>query len=124
MKSKLLIVLGLCISMGGYAQQIKAANLTVSSGKVVRIENFQSKFVAARNVDVWLPEGYSPAKKYNVVYMHDGQMLFDSTQTWNKKEWKVDEVFSKLISEKKIEDCIVVGIWNNGAERIAEYFPQ
>jgi Enterochelin esterase and related enzymes len=123
MKSKLLIVLGLCISMATYAQQIKNAGLTVSSGKVVRIENFQSKFVAARNVDVWLPEGYSPAKKYNVVYMHDGQMLFDSTQTWNKKEWKVDEVFSKLISEKKIEDCIVVGIWNNGAERIAEYFP-
>jgi len=95
----------------------------VSSGSIKRIENFKSHFVVARNVDVWLPEDYNSAKKYNVVYMHDGQMLFDSTQTWNKKEWKVDEVFSKLIREKKIEECIVVGIWNNGAERISEYFP-
>ena len=95
----------------------------VSSGSIKRIENFKSHFVVARNVDVWLPEDYNSAKKYNVVYMHDGQMLFDSTQTWNKKEWKADEVFSQLIREKKIEECIVVGTWNNGAERISEYFP-
>ena len=94
----------------------------VSSGKIERIENFKSQFVATRNVDVWLPDGYNPGNKYSVVYMHDGQMLFDSTQTWNKKEWKVDEVFSKLISEKKIEPCIVVGIWNT-PDRITEYFP-
>jgi enterochelin esterase-like enzyme len=54
--------------------------------------------------------------------MHDGQMLFDSTQTWNKKEWKADEVFSKLIAEKKTKPFIVVGIWNT-PERITEYFP-
>ena len=95
----------------------------VSSGTIVRHENFKSQFVAARNVDVWLPAGYSKLKKYNVIYMHDGQMLFDSTQTWNKKEWKVDEVFSELINSKKIEPCIVVGIWNAGSDRISEYFP-
>jgi predicted alpha/beta superfamily hydrolase len=95
----------------------------VSSGSIRRIENFKSQFIDSRNVDVWLPEGYSSSKKYNVVYMHDGQMLFDSLLTWNKKEWKVDEVFSQLIRDKKIEECIVVGIWNNGAERISEYFP-
>ena len=95
----------------------------VSSGSIKRIENFSSQFIASRNVDVWLPEGYNPTKKYNVVYMHDGQMLFDSTQTWNKKEWEVDEVFSKLIKTKIIDECIVVGIWNNGSERISEYFP-
>ena len=95
----------------------------VLSGSIQRIESFQSKFVPARNVDVWLPEGYNSSKKYNVIYMHDGQMLFDSTTTWNKKEWKVDEVFSQLIKDKKIEKCIVVGIWNNDSERIPEYFP-
>ena len=95
----------------------------VASGTIRRIENFQSKFVVARNVDIWLPEGYSTAKKYSVVYMHDGQMLFDSTQTWNHKEWKVDEVFSRLIREKKICQCIVVGIWNNGSDRISEFLP-
>jgi len=95
----------------------------VTSGTITRIENFQSQYIAPRNVDVWLPAEYTPSKKYNVVYMHDGQMLFDSTMTWNKKEWQVDEVFSQLINEKKIEPCIVVAIWNNGSDRISEYFP-
>lgn len=118
-----MLLMAVCLSIAGSAQRIVKTNLIVSSGKTERIENFQSQFVAPRNVDIWLPEGYNPAKKYNVVYMHDGQMLFDSTQTWNKKEWKVDEVFSQLIKEKKIGECIVVGIWNNGSDRISEYFP-
>ncbi len=95
----------------------------VSSGSINHIENFKSQYIAARNVDLWLPDGYNSTRKYSVVYMHDGQMLFDSTQTWNKKEWKADEIFSKLIEDKKIEECIVVAIWNNGSERISEYFP-
>jgi predicted alpha/beta superfamily hydrolase len=94
----------------------------VSSGKIERMENFQSQFVAPRNIDIWLPDGYNTKNKYNVVYMHDGQMLFDSTQTWNKKEWCADEIFAKLIAENKIEPCIIVAIWNT-PERITEYFP-
>ena len=94
----------------------------VFSGKIERIENFKSQFIATRNIDVWLPEGYNTANKYNVVYMHDGQMLFDSTQTWNKKEWCADEIFAKLITENKIEPSIIVAIWNT-PERITEYFP-
>lgn len=103
--------------------QISAQNLPkVSSGKIERLENFSSQFVASRNIDVWLPEGYNSNSKYSVVYMHDGQMLFDSTQTWNKKEWCADEIFSKLIAEKKINPCIIVAVWNT-PERITEYFP-
>jgi predicted alpha/beta superfamily hydrolase len=103
---------------------LTAQNLpTVASGKIVRVENFPSTFVAARNVDVWLPEGYSPEKKYAVVYMHDGQMLFDTTATWNKQEWGVDETLGKLLAEKKIRDCIVVGVWNSKT-RHSDYFPQ
>jgi enterochelin esterase-like enzyme len=56
--------------------------------------------------------------------MHDGQMLYDATTTWNKQEWRVDETVGKLIKEKKIKDLIVVGIWNNGEYRHAEYYPQ
>jgi len=95
----------------------------VSCGTIKRLENFPSKFVDARNVDVWLPEGYSASKKYAVLYMHDGQMLFDSTTTWNKTEWGVDETMCKLLFSKKIRDCIVVGIWNTN-KRHPEYFPQ
>lgn len=96
----------------------------VSSGRVQRLQNFPSKFVTARNIDIWLPKGYHPDDKFAVLYMHDGQMLYDSTTTWNKQEWGVDETIGKLIAEQQIEPCIVVGIWNNGALRHAEYFPQ
>ena len=96
----------------------------VSSGKIERINNFKSKYVDERNIDVWIPDNYSPKNNYAVVYMQDGQMLYDSLNTWNKKEWQVDETVSQLIKDKKIEDCIIVGIWNNGKYRHSEYFPQ
>lgn len=97
--------------------------LNVSSGTVRRFPDFPSKFVGARSVDVWLPKGYDAKKKYAVLYMHDGQMLFDSTINWNHQEWGVDETFGNLIKNGKIKDCIVVGIWNT-SKRHAEYFPQ
>jgi len=123
MKSILGIIVAFCISSAISAQQKPDSSPNVSGGKIQRIENFKSDFIPSRNVDVWLPEGYTTSKKYAVVYMHDGQMLFDSTLTWNKKEWKVDEVFSQLIKDNKTEECIVVAVWNNGADRISEYFP-
>jgi enterochelin esterase-like enzyme len=109
------LLLGLCLQA-----QIPRS----SSGRIERIDSFQSQYVTPRNVDVWLPEGYDPAKKYAVLYMHDGQMLFDSTITWNKQCWQVDETISKLIAARKIEPYIVVGIWNGGITRHPDYFPQ
>jgi len=95
-----------------------------SNGSIVRTENFGSKYVPARNVDVWLPDNYTASKKYAVLYIHDGQMLFDSSITWNKQEWGVDETLTQLMQQEKIRDCIVVGIWNGGKSRHPEYFPQ
>ena len=95
-----------------------------SSGRIIRTENFSSKHVPARNVDVWLPDNYTASKKYAVLYMHDGQMLFDAATTWNKQEWMVDDVVSKLTSENKINDVIVVAIWNIPAIRHADLFPK
>lgn len=96
----------------------------VAGGQLIRHENFTSRYVAARHVDVWLPANYSPSKKYTVLYMHDGQMLFDSTLTWNKQEWMADETAATLIKTKKVKPFILVGIWNGGAIRHSEYFPQ
>lgn len=96
----------------------------LASGTITRHAAFPSANVQARNVDVWLPDGYSAHKKYPVLYMHDGQMLFDSTVTWNRQEWCVDETAGRLISEKKLAPFIVVAIWNSGAGRHADYFPQ
>ena len=51
----------------------------------MRVDSFPSKNITPRPIDVWLPENYSPKKKYAVLYMHDGQNLFDSLSTWNKQ---------------------------------------
>jgi len=95
----------------------------VKYGSIKRIENIGG-FVDARKVDVWLPPNFSPSEKYPTLYMHDGQMLFDSAITWNNQEWKVDEVLGKMILNKEIRPMIVVGIWNNGNKRRAEYLPE
>lgn len=96
----------------------------VVSGRIERIENFQSKYVSARNIDIWLPNGYSASKIYAVLYMHDGQMLYDATQTWNKQAWDIDDVAAAWLSKNKIKNVIVVGIWNGGQTRHQDYFPQ
>ncbi|MEM6397814.1 MAG: alpha/beta hydrolase-fold protein [Bacteroidota bacterium] len=95
----------------------------ISSGTLERHEDFPSEYVASRNVDVWLPDGYSADDQYAVLYMHDGQMLYDSTKSWNKQEWGVDETMGQLIESGKIEETIVVGVWNTEL-RHSEYFPQ
>ena len=96
----------------------------VTSGKIEHFDNLKSSFVDARNIDVWLPDDYSEEEKYAVIYMHDGQMLFDNNITWNKQSWEVDETAGKLNAEGKTKKFIVVGIWNNGQKRHFEYFPQ
>lgn len=103
----------------------KAQNLPeLAYGSIDRIENFKTTLVEPRNVDIWLPENFNKAKNYSVVYMHDGQMLFDSSKTWNKTAWDADDTFGKLLKDGKIRDCIIVGIWNVPEKRFADYFPQ
>ncbi len=96
----------------------------VVSGKIERIENFQSKHVTPRNVDIWLPENYSSAKKYPVLYMHDGQGLFDAESTWNNQAWDVDDTAADLFESRNAEEFIVVGIWNGVSTRHRDYYPQ
>ena len=101
----------------------KSDSSDLPKAKIVSIKSFGSEYVKERNIDIWLPDGYSNNQKYAVLYMHDGQMLYDSTTTWNKQEWGVDETMQKLIDEKKIRNTIVVGI-SNTELRHSEYFPQ
>ena len=82
----------------------------VNFGTLERIENFETELIEHRKIDIWLPENFDKENKYPVVYMHDGQMLFDASETWNKTAWDVDDTFGQLIEEGKIKECIVVGI--------------
>ena len=119
MKTRLLfILLSLLLCQWTIAQQ------TISSGKLIEYSRFNSTIVPSRDVFVWLPTDYSTKERYDVLYMHDGQMLFDANTTWNKQEWGIDEVVGKLLNEKKIRSCIVVGVANIPETRYADYFPQ
>jgi predicted alpha/beta superfamily hydrolase len=115
-----LTIFCLLVCNAGYSQHV----VRTSSGTITRLGDFPSKLVDPRNIDVWLPDGYDPKNKYAVLYMHDGQMLYDSTGNWNHQEWGVDETAGLLIETHKTRPFIVVGIWNNGKFRHSEYFPQ
>jgi len=95
------------------------------TGTVVRYADMPSTHVAARNVDVWLPPGYGKdlAKRYPVLYMHDGQNLFDPATSYGKVDWAVDEAMTRLTDRGEVRAAIVVGIWNTPKRR-EEYMPQ
>lgn len=117
-------IVALVLSVAAYS----SVAMEVSTGTLHQIQNFQSKYVAAKHVYVWLPDGYDRNRTYPVLYMHDGQALFDAKTTWNKQEWGIDEVAGKLIKEGKVEPFIVVASTNadffGEGKRMNEYFPQ
>jgi len=95
----------------------------VSAGTIVDLGVLKSKYTDPRRVVVWLPPGYSSrGLKYAVLYMHDGQNLFDRATAGYGMEWEIDEHLSKLIADKKVRPTIVVGIWNT-PKRLQEYVP-
>ncbi len=95
-----------------------------SSGRLHTISRFSSTYVDARRIDVWLPAGYDSlsSKRYDVLYMHDGQNLFSRETAFGGEEWGVDEAVTRLTAGGKMRDCIVVGIWNT-PKRFMEYAP-
>ena len=118
--NKIALFIILITSLTGTAQDLPK----VTFGRIERIENFKTELVEPRNIDIWLPENFDQSKHYTVVYMHDGQMLFDATSTWNKQEWAVDETAGELIQSEKTMPFIVVGTWNGGKTRFTDYFPE
>ena len=83
---------------------------------------FPSRLLAPRDVHVYLPPGYEQAKsrRYPVLYLHDGQNIFDSASMG--MEWQFDETAETLIRAGRIEPLIVVAVANTDARR-EEYTP-
>lgn len=96
-------------------------------GKVEHLAPLDSKFVDRRAVDVWLPPSYAlaeaKARSYPVIYVHDGQNVFDPATSFIGVDWGIDETMTRLITERKIPEAIVVAIWNT-PKRLSEYMPQ
>ncbi|OYT72385.1 MAG: esterase [Chloracidobacterium sp. CP2_5A] len=89
--------------------------------------NVASRHLAhKRHVIIYLPPGHGEdaSVRYPVLYMHDGQNLFDGDTAYIRgHDWKMARTAERLILEKKIEPLIIVGIWNTGAHRMDEYTP-
>ncbi|MBC8107563.1 MAG: hypothetical protein H7Z14_13305 [Anaerolineae bacterium] len=99
--------------------------LPTASGDIRYHKEFHSKILNNdRSVIVWLPPGYEKdtSARYPVLYMHDGQNLFDDATSF-AGEWRADETARRLIEEGKIVPIIIVGIENAGAARMDEYTP-
>lgn len=106
---------------GSVAAQTEVAKPAFGSIQEIKLK---PRKIDERPILVWLPDNYNTNTQYNVLYMHDGQMLFDSSTTWNKQEWRVDESLQQLINEGIINQTIVVAPYNNGSFRHSEYYPQ
>ena len=97
------------------------------TGDIRMHRNFHSRFLSAdRDIIVYLPPGYEQDKKrrYPVLYLHDGQNLFDGATSFIPgMEWRVDETAQALITASEIKPLIIVGIYNAGKDRVDEYTP-
>lgn len=81
--------------------------------------------IAPPKVVIWLPPGYdSSTERYGVVYMHDGQNLFDPKRSNFNKVWAADKSALRLIASGKVAPFIIVGIDQPGADRGRQYFPR
>jgi enterochelin esterase-like enzyme len=96
----------------------------------LRIEHFTSKiFPYPQTVRIWLPPGYdAPAnahRTYPVLYMFDGQNLFDACGSMNNSSWQIDHTLTQLIAAGKVQPLIVVGIDapDDGPKRASELLP-
>ncbi|OYX50550.1 MAG: hypothetical protein B7Y97_07355 [Sphingomonas sp. 32-66-10] len=111
-------------ALAGFGVAALPARAQVTGGRIVTLESFASRHVAARKVLVWLPAAYDARRsaRFPVLYMHDGQNLFDGKSAF-AGEWGVDEAITRMAARGDLRDTIVVGIVNTAA-RYSEYFPQ
>ncbi len=94
-------------------------------GELVYWKDVKSAFLdEPRHVVVWLPPGYDAAseREYKVIYVHDGQNLFDPRISYTNVDWGIDEAMMRRVDDGAFEPAIVVGIWNTPA-RLREYSP-
>ena len=96
------------------------------TGNIQRHPKFRSRILGnRRDVLVYLPPGYQrfSSRRYPVLYLHDGQNVFDAATSFAGVEWGVDETAERLIGQELIEPLIIVAVANLGEERIHEYAP-
>jgi len=99
-------------------------------GRLRLHRRFPSRYLSTpRDLIVYLPPGYEAggdgagAARYPVLYLQDGQNLFDAATAFAGNEWRADITADDLIRRGRFEPLILVGLYNTGVRRISEYTP-
>jgi predicted alpha/beta superfamily hydrolase len=112
------------ISVGGWADFVNVPPEPTLTGNIEYLRDVTptNTLLRRRDIIIWLPPDYATntAARYPVLYMHDGQNLMDNATAF-AGEWRVDETATELIASKQVEPVIIVGVYNTGGDRIAEY---
>jgi len=92
------------------------------TGEVKYHRQMQGEGIRPRDVIVWLPPSYekNPERRYPVLYVQDGQNAFDPATSFAGVDWGIDETADRLIREGKLQEILVVGIYNT-VDRGREY---
>jgi predicted alpha/beta superfamily hydrolase len=94
-------------------------------GRIRLHSRFPSRYLSTpRDIIVYLPPGYdSSDARYPVLYLQDGQNLFDSATAFAGNEWCADRIADEEIAKGRVKPLILVGVYNTGIRRISEYTP-
>lgn len=99
-------------------------------GRLRLHQRFPSRYLSTpRDVLVYLPPGYdapgydSSEARYPVLYLQDGQNLFDPATAFFGNEWRADMIADDEIRRGRVEPLIIVGLYNTGVRRVSEYTP-
>lgn len=99
----------------------------MSAPHLIKHEQFPSRYLRnQRDLIVYLPPGYDqqPQRSFPVLYLHDGQNLFDGATSFIPgMDWHVGHTADQCIQEGRVEPLIIVGIYNAGKQRLGEYTP-
>jgi len=126
MKKVFFLCVASAVFLANSISQIQDERRSSITGTVKIIEDFESKVLAnKRTIRIYLPPNYGKSNaKYPVLYMHDGQNIFDGKTSFiPNQEWRADETAEGLIRAGLIQPLIIVGIDNAGMERANEYLP-
>lgn len=93
-------------------------------GTLVQLGELEGAQILPRQVAVWCPPGYAeqPERRFPVLYMHDGQNIFDPAGAFGGQSWEVHAAMARLIERGTVPATIVVGVWNS-AQRWRDYMP-
>ncbi len=98
----------------------------MSAGQFRKHDQFRSRFLRnQRDLIVYLPPGYNeqPWRRFPVLYLQDGQNLFDRATAFAGQDWNIQGSADYLIQSGAVEPLLIVGIYNTGKSRIYEYTP-